>query len=260
MRFPKLALALTVSALAVLPLASAPAQAAGKTAQARVATVDPEAVAAAERMGAYLRTLQNFQINSTGTLEEALDNGKKVSTKVSTSYKVRRPDAFVVEMTTDTKSRRFIYDGKSFTVFAPKVGYFATVSAPATIDEAVGAIYDRYGIVLPLADIFYWGTDAEPINTATSARHVGTETIGGVKTDHYAFAGDTVAWDIWIQQGDTPLPRKMILTTLDNPLKPTYSANLYWMTQVAFAPETFTFSPAADAKPIEMASVENAPQ
>ena len=255
MRFQRLALALTVSALAILPLASA-SFAAEKKAQATASAVDPAAVAAAERMGAYLRTLQSFQITSTGILEEALDNGKKVSTKVSTSYKVRRPDAFVVEMTTDKKSRRFIYDGKSFTVFAPKVGYFATVSAPPTIDEAVGAIYDEYGIVLPLADIFYWGTDAEPIDTVTSARHVGTETISGVKTDHYAFAGDAVGWDIWIQQGDTPLPRKMIITTLDDPLKPTYSASLYWMTQLAFAPETFTFSPTADAKPIEMASVE----
>ena len=253
MRFRPLTLALAIALSGSLPavwLTAPTAFAAEKQ------TVDPDAVAAAERMGAYLRTLQDFQITSTGRLEEALDNGKKVATTVHTSYKVHRPDAFVIEMTTDHKSRRFIYDGKSFTVFAPKVGYFATVSAPPTIDDAVGAIYDKYGIVLPLADIFYWGTDAEPINTVTSAKRLGSEMIGGVKTDHYAFTGDTIAWEIWIQQGDTPLPRKMVITTLDSPLKPTYSASLYWMTDIAFAADTFTFSPAADAKPIEMASVE----
>jgi hypothetical protein len=30
------------------------------------------------------------------------------------------------------KSRRFIYDGKNFTVYSPQLGYYSTVAAPAT--------------------------------------------------------------------------------------------------------------------------------
>lgn len=59
----------------------------------------------------HLKSLYNFSIENT-------------------SYKVQRPDSFVIELTTAKKSRRFIYDGTSFTAFSPKVGYFATVLAP----------------------------------------------------------------------------------------------------------------------------------
>lgn len=69
------------------------------------------------------------------------EKGTKTTTQVTSAYKVRRPDAFVFDVTSAKKARRFICDGKSFTAFAPKVGYFATVSAPATIDQTMDVIY-----------------------------------------------------------------------------------------------------------------------
>jgi hypothetical protein len=234
-----------------------PAVASEKAKPAATPAVDPVALQAASRMGAYLRSLQGFEVTSSASLEEVTDEkGSKTTTPVTAAYKVRRPDAFVVDVTTAKKARRFIYDGKSFTVFAPKVGYFATVSAPATIDATVDVIYDAYGIILPLADLFYWGSDAQPTDMVTSAKRLGQEKVGGVETDHYALAGPGLSWEVWIQRGDTPLPRKMRIITVDDPAKPTFTADLTWNTSVTFAPDTFTFKPAADAKPIAMARVD----
>ena len=252
MKLRPLTSALALAAMLALPVGASSAVAGTDAASA----VDPAAIDAAKRMGAYLRTLNDFQVVSQAQLEEVLDNGKKVFTSVSTTAKVHRPDGFTIDMTTDHKARRFYYDGKSFTVFAPKVGYYASVSAPATIDDTVQVINDNYGIVLPLADVFYWGTDQEPFDNMDKAVHVGAETVDGVATDHYAYAGGGIAWDVWIEQGATPLPVKMVITTMGDSDRPTYSSDLSWSTQVAFAPGTFTFSPSADAKPIAMASVE----
>ena len=80
--------------------------------------------------------------------------------------------------------------------------------------------------------------------------------MGGVDTDHYAFAGPGLSWEVWIQRGDTPLPRKMRIITVDDPAKPTFTANLTWVVPASFAPDTFTFKPATDAKPIAMARVD----
>jgi hypothetical protein len=219
--------------------------------------IDPVAFQAAKRMGAYLRSLQSFEVVSSASLEEVIDEkGTKTTTQVTSSYKVRRPDGFLIDVTTAKKARRFIYDGKAFTVFAPKVGYFATVSAPATIDQTVDVIYEQYGVILPLADMFYWGTDAQPTDMVTSAKRLGQEKVGGVDTDHYAFAGPGLSWEVWIQHGDTPLPRRMRIITVDDPAKPTFTADLSWTAPVTFAPDTFTFKPATDAKPIAMAEVD----
>ena len=227
--------------------------------QAMAATpgIDPAALQAGNRMGAYLRSLQSFEVVSSASLEEVIDeNGKKATTQVSTTYKVKRPDGFAIEVTTDKKARKFIYDGRSFTVFAPRVGYFASISAPGTIDQTVDLIYERYGVILPLADLFYWGSAAMPTDMVTSAKRLGPAKIGDVETDHYAYGGPGLSWEVWIQRGDAPLPRRMRITTVDDPAKPTFTADLSWTTAATFPADTFTFKPAADAKPIAMTRVD----
>ena len=250
-------MAFTGAVLLGLGLDISPTFAAEKPQAAAASAIDPLALQAGARMGAYLRSLQAFEVNSSAVLEEVVDdNGKKSTNQVSAAYKVRRPDAFVIDVTAPKKARRFFYDGRAFTVFAPKVGYFATISAPPTIDETVKVIYEQYGVILPLADLFYWGTDAQPTDRVTSAKRLGQETIGGVDTDHYAFAGPGMSWEVWIQRGDAPLPRRMRITTVDDPARPTYTADLTWKTATSFPADTFTFKPATDARPIAMARVD----
>lgn len=223
-------------------------------AQASKQTIDSAAVQAATKMGEALRGLKSFQVTSDVTLS-AMEDGQRAESKMTVTYKVRRPDAFVIDAVSDRKARRFIYDGKSFTVFAPKVGYFATVSAPATINETAELVYATYGVALPLADLFYWGEGASPADGVTFARKVGSERVGGVDTDHYAFSNGEIDWQIWIQRGAQPLPRRVVITTLGDEAKPTYDATLSWTTNATFAADTFTFTPAKDAKPIALARV-----
>lgn len=215
---------------------------------------DPAALQAAEKMGAYLHSLQTFEVRSDVTMA-ALDEGRPRQLKASVDYKVRRPDGFVIESVGEKKARRFIYDGKAFTVFAPKVGYYASVSAPPTIKQTLDVVYDAYGVALPLADLFYWGEGASPTAAVVSASKVGQETIGGAATDHYRYRSAELEWELWIQRGAQPLPRKILITTLDDPAKPTYSSELTWNVAPNFPAGTFAFNPATDAKPIALAKV-----
>lgn len=216
--------------------------------------IDPAAMSAAERMGEYLRSLKTFEVTSDATLG-AMDNGQRRELKAKVDYKVRRPDGFVIESVGDKKARKFIYDGKSFTIFAPKVGYYAAVSAPPTINETIEVVYDTYGVALPLADLFYWGDGASPTANVVAASKIGAETIGGVPTDHYSYRGQDISWELWIQRGAQPLPRKVLINTLNDPTRPTYQAQLTWNVDPKFAADTFTFTPAKDAKPIALAAV-----
>src|SRR5258708_26112548 len=101
----------------------------------------------------------------------------------------------------EVKTRRFIYDGKNFTVYSPKLGYYATVAAPATNREALDEIYKRFGIALPLEDLFRWGegSSADRLQGMRSAYSVGTATIDGVETDHYAYRETYIDWEGGLQ-------------------------------------------------------------
>lgn len=218
--------------------------------------VDPAAVAAIKRMAAYLRSLKSMEIVSESSLDVVTGDGQKVQLDGITTYKARNP-GFVINYVSDLKARSFIYDGKNFTVYAPLLGLYATVPAPATNQEVLDTAYNKFGIALPLEDLMRWTepNSIHPVNLK-SAYKLGTATLDGVKTDHYVFRGDQLDWEIWIQQGDQPLPRKLVIVDRTDPALPSFTSRLAWKVNPQLTDADFAFSPGKNDHPIELATYE----
>lgn len=231
-------------------------------------TVEPEALAALDAMGGYLRTLKSFAVRSDFTMEEVLDTGEKLEFGGSVSYLVRPPDRLRAEVATDRNTRVFYYDGKTLTMFGPKIGYWASVPAPPTIREMLTMASARFGIELPLADLFLWGTENDGREDLVSGYKVGTARVGGRACDHYAFRQEDADWQLWVEQGDQPLPCKLVVVATDDEARPEYTSVLGWTLDAPTADADFVFTPPADAKRIEMEELpppaedagDNAPQ
>jgi hypothetical protein len=224
--------------------------------EAVVEKVDPTAVAALRRMSAYLQSLPAFAMTSQTSLDLVLRDGQKVQVDGVARYKVRRPAGFVIDVETNLKSRRFIYDGKQFTIYAPKVGYFATTAAPPTNREALDMLWTKYGIALPLEDLFRWSDPSGARDDQLqSGFRVGTVVLDGVETDQYVFREPHFDWQVWIQTGDKPLPRKLVIIDRTDPTQPAYAARLTWDVNPAFAETDFAFQPGKDAKLVHLGVV-----
>ncbi|HEX9172549.1 MAG TPA: DUF2092 domain-containing protein [Telluria sp.] len=214
--------------------------------------IDPQAISALEHMGAYLRTLRAFEVAARSTTENVMDDGMKLQFDGRAQLKVRRPDRLRVDIFTDRKQRQIYYDGKAVTVYGPRVKYYATVAAPPTLGATIQVLTKKYGIELPLADLFYWGTDQAPLAEITAARYIGPATVDGKPADQYAFRQEGVDWQVWIQQGKTPLPLKMAITSREQPAAPTHSAWLHWNLAPRLSEATFAFKPPPGAMKIVM--------
>jgi hypothetical protein len=242
----------------LLLLASAAAYAAEESKEGAAAPViEPEALAALDRMGEYLRSLSAFELTSDATIDEVTDDGMKLQFGGTVMMQVQRPDRFRIEIDSDRKQRQFIYDGKTLTLYGAKVGYYATVPAPATIKEVVAVLKNKYDIEMPLADLFSWGTDDSLKSNIKEAAVIGPSKIGGVTCDHIAVRQEGVDWQVWIEQGKTALPHKMVITTKDEAQQPQYVSVLHWTTSPKFADDAFEFKPPMEAHkiPLESASV-----
>jgi len=199
-----IALAVTQPLLAAEPAKAKSAQSVARhkpSAVAATATaanpedIDQTAIAALKRMSAYLGTLKAFEIKTDTSMQLVMEDGQKVNVDGKNRYLVKRPDGFVIEVVTDRKERQFIYDGKSLIVNAPKLGYYAKVPAPPTILETLDAAYDKYGISLPLEDLFRWSDPTmQRADLVESAMVVGMATIDGVACDQYAFREGDIDW------------------------------------------------------------------
>jgi hypothetical protein len=225
---------------------------AGQAADAKNAdsAVDPDAVEAVKKMGAYLRTLKVFQVHGDITHDDVLEDGLIIQSNSKVDMLALKPDRMRVEVVSDEKHRLYLYDGKTFTAWGMLTNYYATVSAPPTIPELFQQVQEKYDIDLPFIDLFKWGTNEDDINKIKTAIDAGPTTVEGVTCEQYVFHQEGVDWQIWIQLGDYPLPRRLVITTLTDEARPQHTMTLAWNLAPSFNDAAFVFDPPPDAKRI----------
>jgi hypothetical protein len=221
-----------------------------------VPAIEQPALDALSKMGEFLKSLGQFEITSDTTTEYVLDDGQKVMLAGTATIKARRPDRFLIDVASDRKVRQFYYDGETLTVFSPRQGFYAVVDAPPTIRETLDAAYQRYGIALPLQDVFQWGDPEAKTSEFQSAIWVGPAKLGDTVCDQYAYRTADADLQLWIARGDEVLPRKIVITSRGDPALPQYVATLDWRLDPNVTDETFVFTPPSDAQQIAIASNE----
>jgi hypothetical protein len=251
------------AAFIVLPL-PASGQATSTTQAAAPASADPavakpilepDAVAALKTMSDFLMKLNTFDLVSNATLELVTVNEQKLQIDGTVHYKVAKPGIWI-DFDTDLKHRQYFYDGKQFTIFAPKLGFYASMPAPATNREFLKAVHEKTGIELPLEDLFRWNDgDDTDLKELTWGFNVGRAKIDGVETEHWAFRQGDIDWEVWIQRGGQPLPLKMAIVDRTDPERPGYTARLKWTVNPALTANDFTYVPGPDAKKIQIATL-----
>jgi hypothetical protein len=220
---------------------------------------DPNAMAALNRMGATMRALQTFGLHLDVTSEEVLTTGQKIQHGGVVDYSVRRPNALRIESNSDRQSRIIVYDGTTLTLFSPRIGYWASFPAPNNIRDMLVTARDRLNLELPISDLFNWGNDPAVLTRINSAISVGGEQIAGQACQQYAMRQDKVDWQIWIREGDQPLPCKIVITTTDDPSMPQFTAIFNWHLDATFADDTFAFTPPEGARRIQFSQQQPTP-
>jgi len=221
--------------------------------------IDPKAIGALKQMGAYLQKQNSFSVRTKSQTEYVLDNGQKVTIAADGDLRVQRPDHLRADVTSDRKARQFFYNGKTFIMNAPEVGFYACVIAPPTLRELADELSTRYGLQLPMVDLFRWGSPNYDTSDIKSAMYVGPAKLNGIDTDHYAFRQPDVDWQVWIERGAHPVPRKVVLTTTDDPARPEYAVEMTWMLGVTHDPAEFAFTPPKDSQKIALSEVGKLP-
>ena len=217
--------------------------------------IDANAIAALQKMGAYLRTLKAFGVHATVTTEDVMEDGEKIQRSNVTDLIAVRPNKMRVDIADQRQPRTLYYDGKMFTMWAPRVKYYATAAAPATIIDLVDTLDAKFDIEVPFVDLFRWGTPESDVADITDASDIGPVAINGVTCEQYAFRQKGLDWQVWIQNGDYPLPLKLVLTTTTDEARPEHSSLYTWNLAPSYNDKAFVFDPPADAKKITFAEV-----
>jgi len=243
------AITVALALLATSAVAQVPAAAAE-------AALDAGAMAALQNMGAYLRTLKDFQVEVKTTDEDVLDDGQKIQYAGVTNLLAQMPGRLRAEVANDRHDRLYLYDGKNFTLYAQRLNYYATVPAPPTIGQLADKVEEDYGFSVPLADLFRWGSPSWTADGITAATDFGPGVVEGTTCEQYGFRQADMDWQIWIQKGDHPLPRKLVITTKTDEARPQHTAVYTWNLAPSFNDKAFTFDPPAEALKVVLAEIK----
>ncbi len=81
---------------------------------------------------------------------------------------------------------------------------------------------------------------------------VGEHPVSGIRCHHLAFTQEAIDWQIWVEVGPRPVPRKLVITHREEPGSPQYIAELSeWNFEPRLSGHYFTFRPPDGANEIE---------
>jgi hypothetical protein len=203
-------------------------------------------------MSSLLAGTKSFSFKVHALTEEILDDGQKVEFARNSTVTVRRPDHLAVTAAGDHDDMKYVYDGKQITIHNVRNKVYGQIPLPNTIDGAFDELSQKHDMVIPLADLVTSDPYKGLAPLIRSGEYLGLGYVFDVKCHHLAFRQEAVDWQIWLDQGDKPLPRKIIITYKDSPARLQYVAYLTaWDLTARFDEGTFSFVPAADDKKID---------
>ncbi len=200
----------------------------GETPTTRPATqpssIDPLAERALRESCEYLAQTKAFTVHAEIWKDEVLPSGHKIQVTRSEDLELRRPDRLHVEQRAHHKGRSIWYDGKTVTVMDRELSTYGVADAPDTIDQTLDMLAGQYGITVPLEDLAVMDPYASAIKNVNAGGYFGDEPVLGVQCRHIGFSTDRIDWQLWIADGEQPLPQKLVITYKTEDQAPQYIA------------------------------------
>lgn len=215
-------------------------------------SVDPVVSSLLRRSCSTIAEAGEFSFHADITYDEVLHTGQKVQYSGMLEAALKRPDRIKTEYRGDRNQSAVWYDGSSFTLLDPAMNLFARAPAPGDIDALLDLTVTELGFNLPLSDLFYSDPYTGLLEEVSGAFYAGLDRVDGKTCHHLAFTQEDIDWQVWVEDGDRPVPRKLIITYKNLPGSPQYTAVIRdWNFAPGLADGDFSFEPPEGAERIE---------
>jgi hypothetical protein len=211
-----------------------------------------DAKAILKAMSDYMGSLKTIEITFDSDIEVITPQLEKIQFTSSGEVLLSRPDKIRARRVGGYADVEMVFDGKVVSILGKNVNGYAQFDAPGTLDQLFEALREGYGVALPGADLLVSRPFDVLIAGVQEAKHIGRGVVEGVECEHLAFRNGDTDWQLWVELGDAPFPRKLVITSKTLNCAPQYTMRVKsWKTGVQPAADAFTFVPPAGAKKIK---------
>jgi len=218
--------------------------------------IDPQADQAMRSMSDTLGKAEALSFEAEGIMDEVLETGQLSQFSRKSKVTMARPDRLHADTEGDDVSRSVWYDGKTVTVLDKQENVYGSLQVPNTIEKMLDFVIEKYGLTIPVADLLFRNPYKTLIAEVESGTYVGRHSVGDHACHHLAFRQETIDWQIWIDAGTRPVPRKLVITYKLEPGHPHYVVTMdKWDLAPKLSKDPFSPKLPATAKRIKMAEL-----
>ncbi len=174
-------------------------------------SIDPKADKLLRRMSEYLAKQSSFHVSTHSTIKIESDAVKQ-SIESMYDVVVVRPNRLVMRLKKGEMGVNVVCDGKKLYVHSPSMNKYTVYDAPADLNalatESEGMMmagWESMFLASMIADDPY----KLAMEGVTSGKYVGKEEVNGESCHYMKYEQQFFDWDIWIQDGDKPLPMRI---------------------------------------------------
>ena len=206
-------------------------------------------------MSDYLAGQKSLSAKFDSDIEAVTPELQKIQFTSSGEMKMNRPDKLRIRRTGGYADVELVYDGKTVSLYGNNAKSYVQAELAGTVDQMINTLQGKSGAGMPGADLLLSNSYDELMANVIDAKHIGQGVVDGVECEHLAFRGPETDWQIWIEPGAKPVPRKYVITSKTVTGAPQYTLKIRdWKTD-ANADGDFAFKAPADTTKVALDSV-----
>ena len=173
-------------------------------------------------MTKFMNSLPQFYLSGTASYDKVYQDNDKIQYLMDFDYYVKRPGEFQLNLDGDLQNKQILFNGKNLTIYDEDKALYAVIDTPPTIDAALDVATNEYGLSLALLDVARSDFAANLLQDVVKSAYVGKSSVGDIPCHSVAFAKKDRNIQVWIEDGDKPFLRKVVITYKNHPAMPTW--------------------------------------
>jgi hypothetical protein len=206
-------------------------------------------------MAGFLAGLDRYGVTVRAGYDVVQPDGQKIEFLETRDVLLDRPSRLRTEETrADGRNDVVLFDGERLTVWNAEARVFAQAPQPGPVDDAVLYFVRDLEMRLPLAPLLTTRLPEEFDRRVKVADYVETTQIYDAPVHHVVGRTALVDFQLWIDDGDEPWPRRLVITYRHEPGAPQYRADFEnWTANPRVGKNDFAFAAPEGARQIVFA-------
>ncbi|MEP5566489.1 MAG: DUF2092 domain-containing protein [Halioglobus sp.] len=204
---------------------------------------DASAIDVLQKMSAYTASLDQLVIKGAAFTDARLDAGLMVVNSNEVTMTIDRPGSMHIASFDGEEEKHIYFHKGNLTVYSSENNYYGQASIPQELEAAADFAIEELDVEAPLIDLIYRDLSTQLANSDDSIIYLSDKSrVAGVDCHQLVIRGLEVDLQVWIEEGDRPLPRKIVMTSKWESGSPRFTANLAWDTAPKISKEEFVFN------------------